>query len=361
MNILEVKTASSIYNIYFEKDFDNLKNIFIEKKLNNNKVMIISDSNVSKLYLDEVADVLKDVSLELYTHVFDAGEANKNLKTVEEVYESLVHNHFDRNSIIVALGGGVTGDLAGFVASTYMRGIKFIQVPTTLLSQVDSSVGGKVGVDFLNHKNMIGAFYQPELVYTNINTLKTLEPRQFSSGMGEVIKHGLIMDKNYYNYIVDNKEKIKNLDYDCLLEIVKGSCAIKENVVSQDEKEKGIRAILNFGHTFGHAIETLSNFSVTHGEGVAMGSICSLYYSKSLNLLTEEEISNIKKLFDYFNLRNTLQNFVASDILKQMYLDKKTKNNVIEIIYLEKIGLAKQQKIENGESLLNYIEKILKD
>ena len=265
-----------LYNIVIEQSFDKLAEEFDKLGVTGRKLCIVSDSNVAPLYAKYVEDQLSKTGNKVFTYVFEAGEANKNLDTVEDVYEFLIKNHFDRKDMLVALGGGVVGDLTGFTAATYLRGISFIQVPTSLLAQVDSSIGGKTGVDFRAYKNMVGAFYQPKLVYMNISVLKSLSDRLFNSGFGEIIKHGLIKDAAYYKWLRDNISNIKNRNSDALEQMIYVSCNIKREVVEKDPKEKGDRALLNFGHTLGHAIEKLMNFKLYHGECVTLGMIAAL-------------------------------------------------------------------------------------
>ena len=250
-----------IYDIAIQSGFEGLKPHFEQLKVTGKKLCIVTDSNVGPLYAKEVQDILLQTGNQVFVYTFPAGEENKNLDVVEDVYEFLIQNHFDRTDMLVALGGGVVGDLTGFTAATYLRGIAFIQVPTSLLAMVDSSIGGKTGVDFRAYKNMVGAFYQPKLVYMNIKVLDTLSVRLFHSGFGEIIKHGLIKDMSYYDFICRNKEQILAHEEKAIAEMVYGSCVIKKNVVEMDPTEKGERALLNFGHTLGHAIEKLSNFS----------------------------------------------------------------------------------------------------
>ena len=248
------------YDIVFSKNFSEIGNELKKFNIENKKLCIVTESNVGPLYAEQVKNELEKTGNAVYVYTFAAGEENKTLDTVQDVYEYLIENHFDRNDCLVALGGGVVGDLTGFSAATYLRGIKFIQVPTSLLAQVDSSIGGKTGVDFRAYKNMVGAFHQPKLVYMNMSVLKSLSKRLFNSGFGEIIKHGLIKDKEYYNWLKDNAESIKALDTDALEHMIYVSCNIKREVVENDPKEKGERALLNFGHTLGHAIEKEMNF-----------------------------------------------------------------------------------------------------
>lgn len=325
------------YSIYIEEKFDNIKKYLIKDSIIYNNIIIITDNNVCKYYLEDIKCVFLEDNI--FVYIINSGEQSKNLNEIYNIYEFLLNNNIDRKSLIIALGGGVVGDIAGFVASTYMRGIKFIQIPTTLLAQVDSSIGGKTGVDFLNKKNIIGSFYNPSLVYININTLKTLPDEQFENGMAEVIKHGYILDKEYLNFIIDKKEKIKSCDKDILAQLIYKSCNIKANIVFIDEKEQGIREILNFGHTFGHSIETESNFSMLHGQCVAIGMISSMYISYLEGYITKEDIQKAKDILKYFDIYSS-KNFNIQNIYKNMLYDKKNDNKQIKIIILKNIGEA---------------------
>ncbi len=235
------------------------------------KVCIVTDSNIASLYLEELTAILQTYFGSVISFSFPAGEENKTLFTVQNLYQTLIEEHFERRDILLAFGGGVTGDLTGFAAATYLRGIDFIQIPTSLLSQVDSSIGGKTGVDFSQYKNMVGAFYQPKLVYMNLSLLATLPKEQFVSGMGEIIKHGLIRSKGYFDWISKHTEQIVRLEPNVIEELIYESCLIKRGVVERDPKENGERALLNFGHTVGHAIEKLSDFRLSHGQCVGLG------------------------------------------------------------------------------------------
>lgn len=262
-----------VYDIVFSTGFEELLEAAGPLNLKNRKVCIVSETRVAGLYMKTLKDILAPAAREVIDFVFPEGEASKTLATVQELYERLILAHFDRKDLLVALGGGVVGDLTGYAAATYLRGIDFIQIPTSLLAQVDSSIGGKTGVDFNAYKNMVGAFHQPKLVYMNFSALKTLSERQFRSGMGEIIKHGLIKDMAYYEWMKAQREAILARDPEVLSQLVYKSCQIKGQVVEHDPKEQGERALLNFGHTLGHAIEKLEDFSLLHGECVALGVV----------------------------------------------------------------------------------------
>ena len=238
-NILQVKRNDEFYYpIVFRKNFEDLSNQLKTLKLQERKCCIVTDSNVAPIYLETVKKELEKVSDTIISIILPAGEENKTLAQIQNIYENLIKAHFDRKDLLFALGGGVVGDMTGFAAATYLRGIDFIQIPTTLLAQVDSSIGGKTGVDFLQYKNMVGAFHQPRLVYMNVHTLDTLSDELFSCGMGEVLKHGLIRDLDYFEWLKENREKVLNLDEDALTEMIYKSCVIKKTVVERSDRKR---------------------------------------------------------------------------------------------------------------------------
>lgn len=348
------------YKICFRPDFNDLLNVFnteVNRKYDN--ICIVSDSNVSKLYLAEVISIFKETGSNVSSFSFDAGEASKNLDTVNMLYEHLILKRYTRNSLLVALGGGVVGDLTGFAASTFLRGIDFIQIPTTLLSQVDSSVGGKTGVDFKGYKNMVGAFYMPRLVYMNLGTLNSLDDYNFACGMGEVIKSALIADANFYQWIKDNKDAVLAKDYDSLAYTVSSCCQIKGHVVEIDPKEKGIRAYLNFGHTLGHSIEKLSEFKLGHGQCVAIGMVCAMHLSKRLGYINESEILDVINVLKEYNLPVSVAGLKDTDILSASKSDKKMTDSKIKFIILKNIGEADSYMNFSDEDLLFAIDKVL--
>lgn len=329
-----------IYPIVLTNSFDELPDCLKDFQLENRKVCIVSESKVAPIYKESVVEKIGKMAKECHSFVFDAGEKNKNLDTVNKLYEFLIVKKFDRKDLIVALGGGVVGDLAGFAAATYLRGIEFIQVPTSLLSQVDSSIGGKTGVDYLAYKNMVGAFHQPKLVYINIKTLDTLSKREYNSGLGEIIKHGLIKDKNYYEWLLDKKEDIKNREEQTLIDMIYQSCDIKRRVVEKDPKERGERAFLNFGHTIGHAVEKLMNFSYLHGECVGVGMLAACGISMQRGAMTKEQYEQLKQWLDYFEFPAFPTQFSPEEIVAATKLDKKMEHGIIKFVLLNKIGEA---------------------
>lgn len=346
MNILPVKNKGKLsYNIVIDNSLDNLNESLKDSGRKWGRALIISDSNVSALYLNNVRSVLESGGLftEIESFTFQAGEEQKNLSTVSIAYDFLVSHHFDRHDIIFALGGGVTGDLSGFTAASYLRGIDFVQLPTSLLAMVDSSIGGKTGVDFKSFKNMVGAFYMPVLVYMNLSFLDSLPDNQIRSGLGEIVKHGLIADRNYLDFIYDNADLIIKRDKDTLSSIIKRSCEIKKYVVEKDPNEQGLRAILNFGHTIGHAVEKLSDLKLLHGECVSLGSIAASYLSYKRGTLSKNDYHYILNVYKKLGMMTGLDedfNITPQDIVDATHSDKKRNGDKIRFITLDGIGKA---------------------
>ena len=323
------------------------------------KICIVTDSNVAKLYAETVKNILTENFLHVFCYEFQAGEASKNTDTVNGVYEFLIQNHFDRHDLMIALGGGVVGDLTGFTAATYLRGIDFIQVPTSLLSEVDSSIGGKTGVDFMQYKNMVGVFYQPKLVYMNIDTLSTLSARLFNSGFGEIIKHGLIKNREYFDYLDVNYEHIKALEPEYLMETIYQSCIIKAEVVNHDPTEKGERALLNFGHTLGHAVEKLMNFSLYHGECVALGMICASYISKERGYITDSDYAAIRAMIKKYGFPTKVEGLDIFSVLEVSRSDKKMEKGVVKFILLRELGNAVIDRTVTCDEMTQALKEIL--
>jgi 3-dehydroquinate synthase len=315
---------------------DGLAGAYEAAGLAGRHVCVVTDENVSRLYLEEVCSNLDGLG-KVSKFAIPAGEIHKNLRTVESIYGAFVKYGLDRKSSVLALGGGVVGDMAGFAASTYMRGIQFAQAPTTLLAQVDASVGGKLGVDFMGLKNLVGVFCQPAFVYINSKTLDTLPSEQFSSGMGEVVKHGLALDAQYYSFLKKSKEKILNREPFAIKAAIEGSCRIKSEVVAQDEKESGLRERLNFGHTFGHAVESLLDFSLPHGHCVSIGMAAALRMSLQNGAISLDELNEAESLLSFFDLPVRVD-LDPEKVYEQMKLDKKNKGGAINIVLLTRVG-----------------------
>lgn len=349
-----------IYDIVIEKDFSHLGTAFSRLNVTGRKICIVTDSNVGPLYAKAVQEVLETTGNQIFVYTFAAGEENKNLNTVQDLYEFLIENHFDRKDMLAALGGGVVGDLTGFTAATYLRGISFIQIPTSLLAQVDSSIGGKTGVDFRAYKNMVGAFHQPKLVYMNMATLLSLDTRLFNSGFGEIIKHGLIKDAAYYRWLQNNAAKIQSKDYDALEQMIAGSCNIKREVVELDPTEQGDRALLNFGHTLGHAIEKLMNFQLYHGECVVLGMIAALNISVTRSHITQAEYDDAIQMFKDYAFPTNVTGISIDDVIRVSKSDKKMEANQIKFILLKQIGNAYIDRTVTDDEMKRSLTDIIR-
>ena len=353
MERLDVKKDGKFcYSIRFEKDFTALAEKIAALGFEGHKLCVVTDSSVAPLYLESVKAVLSEKFDKVFEFIIPAGEQNKTLDNVKKLYEHLILNHFDRKDCLIALGGGVIGDMTGYAAATYLRGIDFIQVPTTLLSQVDSSIGGKTGVDFDSYKNMVGAFHMPRLVYMNLSVLNTLTKEQFSCGMGEILKHGLIKNKSYFTWCMEHADKIMERDYDTLLYMIKESCKVKRDVVEKDPTEQGDRALLNFGHTLGHAVEKLKDFTMLHGQCVAVGCVAAMKLSAMRGNITEDEVFYVEKCFENFGLPTRVDGITADDILQISKSDKKMEAGKIKFVLLHEIGNAYVDKTVTDEELL---------
>lgn len=349
------------YDIVLAEDFSSFSDMIFRVMGcdTTKKVCIVSDSVVAKIYMQKIVDLLSEKYNLVISYIFEAGEASKNMDTVQKLYEQLINNHFDRHDFLVALGGGVVGDLTGFTASTYLRGIDFIQVPTSLLAQVDSSIGGKTGVDFMQYKNMVGAFYQPKLVYMSMEVFDSLPDKQFANGMAEEIKHGLIKNADYYQYMKENQSQIIKKLPEQMIELLNIGCNIKRVVVENDPKEKGERALLNFGHTIGHAIEKLSGFSLYHGECVSLGMVAAAYLSFKKGHISQEELHDIEHTLEAYHLPIRVSGYSCDEVLAATKSDKKMIGGKIKFTLLRSIGDAYSDLSLTDEDLLDAINYVI--
>ena len=340
MKKLTVRVGSG-YDILIEKGIIKRCGEYIAGVTKAKKIAVISDTNVAPLYLDTVKESLEKAGFAVYDFIFPAGESSKTTQTVIKMVEYLADCGLTREDTVVALGGGVCGDMAGFAAAIYLRGIKFVQIPTTLLSQVDSSVGGKTGVDLPQGKNLCGAFHQPSLVLIDPNVLDTLPEHYFRDGMGEVIKYGCIKSAGLFERIEreDVKASVEDIIFECV--------DIKRGVVERDEKEAGERALLNFGHTAGHGIEKLHNFTgISHGEAVGIGMLMISEAGEKAGLTEKGTANRIKKVLEKYGLATSDENSVK-DIVGAMYNDKKRTGAGIKFIMLKAIGESFIHPVEN--------------
>ena len=327
--------------------------------LNLRKVCIISDSNVSGLYGNDVRNSVLPYAKAVTDHIFPAGEKQKHLGTIESILSHLLEEHFDRKDVIVALGGGVAGDIAGFAASIYMRGIDVIQIPTSLLSQVDSSIGGKTGVDFHGYKNLVGAFYEPKLVYMNMNTLQTLPEREYACGLGEIVKHGLLRSESYYSWLNEHCDEILKRDPDVVARMIEGSCRIKSGIVEEDLKENGVRALLNFGHTIGHAVEKECGYSLSHGACVSVGIAAASRLSALKGYLSEAEQEEILDTLKRFRLPVKVSGLNKENVYRAACSDKKVLHGRIRFVLLHSIGDAFLCDDVSEQEVMEAIQYIL--
>lgn len=305
------------------------------------RVAIVTNETVAPLYLKEFAQQLEEKNVKVIPIILPDGEAHKNWQTLNLIFDALLKNHCERNTTIIALGGGVIGDLTGFAAATYLRGVPFIQIPTSLLAQVDSSVGGKTGINHPLGKNMIGAFYQPRLVLADSATLNTLPDRELYAGLAEVIKYGLIRDPEFFDWLERNMHRLIARDPEVLNQAIQRSCENKAEIVAADEKEKGVRALLNLGHTFGHAIENGMGYGVwLHGEAVAAGIVMAAELSLRMKLINDADVERIRALFLQANLPVVAPKMKPEKYLELMLLDKKVEAGKTRFILLDKIGEA---------------------
>lgn len=329
-----------LYDIVLESGWEHLGKLCEHLGTKNRRVCIVSDSNVGKYHMEALAGFLKDYCSTVETFTFPAGEENKQLSVIMKLYAYLIESKFDRKDFLFALGGGVVGDMTGFAAATFLRGISFVQLPTSLLAMVDSSIGGKTGVDFDSYKNMVGAFHQPGAVYMNFDVLNTLPDREFYSGFGEIIKHGLIKDAAYHAWLKEHAAQILSKDPAVLQELVYRSNEVKRHVVEQDPKEQGERALLNFGHTLGHSIEKFLDFGFLHGECVSLGIVAASYISRKRGMISEEELHEIEQVLSGYHLPVSCQELEISSVLEFVKNDKKMIAGKIQFILLDGIGNA---------------------
>ncbi len=358
---VRVELAERSYDI--EIGEGNLSGIasFLQARRAAEHVVVVTDSNVDPLHADKLADRLTEESLEAHVLVIDAGETSKSPEVAQDLWETMLQEGVDRQSIVLAVGGGVVGDLAGFVAATFARGLDFFQVPTTLLAQVDSSVGGKVGVNLPGGKNMVGAFWQPRGVVIDVDVLSTLPDREFRAGLAEVVKYGVIMDADFFSYLEANSDAINQRDSTTLRHIIARSCQLKAEVVQADEREEsGRRAILNYGHTFCHAIEAATNYQgVLHGEGVAIGMVCASRLAESQGFVTADDtrrqIEVLQKLHLPVECPSELD---GEELMQLMWRDKKVQAGQLRFVLPKRIGEVALVGDLPAEAILKAIDPI---
>lgn len=338
MKTLEVKLGDRSYPIHIGQGLLAQAELILPY-LKRKQVAVVTNTTVAPLYLERLSEPLRSRGVDVISIILPDGEAYKNSETLNLIYDALLRHRAERSTTLIALGGGVIGDLTGYAAATYLRGVPFIQIPTTLLSQVDSSVGGKTGINHPLGKNMIGAFYQPQLVLADIDTLKTLPPRELSAGLAEVIKYGLIRDAAFFDWLERNMDRLVALDMEALTYAIYRSCENKAEVVAADEREAGERALLNLGHTFGHAIENAMGYGIwLHGEAVAAGTMLAADLSRRMGWLNDDEVARMRAIFKAANLPIDPPALGVDRYLDLMGLDKKVVDGKIRFILQQAIG-----------------------
>lgn len=367
MEKINVKTEGKAYDICIEGGLLNKLPEILKERFFGKKLALVTDSTVFPLYGEIFTQKLNKIGFKVIPILFEAGEKRKNLHTLTYIYNKLAEGSFTRSDIIVSLGGGVAGDMAGLAAATFLRGMGFIQIPTTLLAMVDSSIGGKVAVDLPQGKNLVGTFYQPDAVYTDPLLLGSLTDRQFSDGMAELLKHSFIRDVSLYQNLIRDNERMESDNKDLSLKnltprqtltsnldtFIAQSCCIKRNVVEEDEYDNGIRQLLNFGHTIGHAIERVQNFSgYSHGEAISVGMVVMTQLTESMGLTIKGETQKLIKALTLYSLPVVMPSLDLEALITAIRLDKKTRSGMITIAYIEKIGVGK---------LMNFNLKELED
>ena len=340
------------YPIWLEESFENLPKRMAQLDIQKRRLCLVTDSNVMTLYGREVEELLRPHCRDISVCVIPAGEAHKNLGEIQKIYEHLIQHSLDRQDILVALGGGVTGDMTGYAAATYLRGIRFVQIPTTLLAQVDSSIGGKTGVDFEQYKNMVGAFHQPSLVYMNLSVLKTLSAEQFSCGMGEILKHGLIRSASYFDWVLCHREKILQRSLPELVHMVEESCKIKRQVVEEDEQDTGMRMILNFGHTLGHAYEKWGRYETyTHGEAVSCGMCSILKIGEAHGFTQPGTGERVRRLLARYGIPTQAPRMEREELSRILSHDKKGSGDKLTVVMAQQIGQCSLVKMPRAQFL----------
>ena len=361
---LQIKTGSQKYPIIIGSNILNmLPKLLKENLIEFNQCLIVADKNVPIKLINKALGYLSKKKTSL--HYFNANEKNKNQKSINKILSILLNKNFNRNDCLISIGGGITGDVSGFAASIFKRGLKFINIPTTLLSQVDSSIGGKTGINSKYGKNLIGAFYQPSLVISDVNFLKSLPKRELVCGYGEILKHALIADKKFFKFLNKDGSKILNLKSPFIEKAIFQSCLIKKRIVEIDEKEMDIRRILNFGHTFAHAYEATLEYSkkLNHGEAVLLGVKTAAKFSVLNKILNPEDFRSIENHLDKLNLPRNISKFFSinslNKILSFMRKDKKNDTNKINLVLLKRIGKPEYNLQFKEKKIFSFLKKEL--
>jgi len=358
-SVFVVNTPSGMYPVFVDWGILNNLGAYLLNADIHGPVYVISDSNVSELYVHSVEESLRSAGIDVRTYLVPAGEYTKNLATAADIYSWLAEQRCERGHAIVALGGGMVGDLAGFVAATFLRGVPVVQIPTSLAAMVDASIGGKTAVNLPAGKNLVGAFYQPRMVIADLNALKTLSHRELASGWSEAIKHGLILDASLFQLFEDSAESLLSLESEITTEAIRRSMAIKGGVVEKDERETtGNRILLNYGHTIGHGLEAATGYtSLLHGEAVSVGMVAAGRISANMGIIAEESVDRYIAVLERFGLPISSPGVNPASILEAIELDKKSNSRKINWVLLEDIG----QSIVRSDVPSELVSQIVQD
>jgi shikimate kinase/3-dehydroquinate synthase len=356
-----VNTTGGVYPVFVQSGLIERVGEKLRQFGFSGKVIVISDNIVYALYGNKCIHSTEKSGFKTFHFVVPAGETSKSHTEAAKIYDFLIQHRIERNDVIVALGGGMIGDLAGFIAATYLRGVPWIQVPTTLIGMVDASIGGKVAVNHTNGKNLIGAFYQPQMVLEDITTLSTLPERELNSGWAEVIKHGLIIDEEFFELLERSSDRLLRLEPENTAEVVARSARIKAKVVSEDEKEKGKRIILNYGHTVAHGLEAATDYKVfLHGEAVSIGMMAAAMISSKSGFLSPDVVSRQRNILEHFKLPIDWAGITVKSVLTSMHVDKKVRNEAIKWVLLEDIGKTKISDTVDNNVILEVLHEVIK-
>lgn len=355
---LSVELGERSYSIFIKAGSLGQAGTLICSATRAQKILLVSNPRVFDLYGQQVVEALTGQGFQVQVGLMPDGEQYKNMEEMLKILDIAVSGKLERTGAVAALGGGVAGDLAGLVAALFHRGVDFIQIPTTLLAQVDSSVGGKVAVNHPRGKNLIGAFHQPRLVIIDPLTLNTLEDGEFDSGLGEVVKYGIIWDKDFFNFLEDRTQQIRQREPSCIEKIIYQSCRIKSRIVAMDEREKGLRALLNLGHTYGHALEQLGGYRLfRHGEAVVMGTMAAAYMSHEMGLLNRDDLQRIRALLVALGIWRPFPDFSGEEIYRVMMNDKKVDHEHLRMVIPQAIGKAAILEAPSRDLVLTAINK----
>ncbi len=356
MKKININIPKNAYNVFLGKNIiEKLPALLLSEKLNG-RLFFVIDKNVNKFYSDKLINIFTKANFNYNKIIINSSEKNKSYETLQKIHKALIKYNYGRDSLVVAIGGGIIGDVTGFAASTYMRGVNYIQIPTTLLASVDSSVGGKTGINFNKTKNIIGTFYQPKMVLIDTNFFSTLPKEEMLSGIGEIVKYCFLTEQNFFSYVLKNTDKLIANDTNTISKVITEAVKFKGDVVTADEKEAGIRKILNLGHTFAHAYEVEQNHKIKHGQAVIVGIASALYLSMELSLLSQNKFNLFMNLLSQFKSDIKLNKVDKKYAYKIMQRDKKNREGQIKLVLLKDIGKIVTDITSSKKMIIDAIE-----